>query len=422
MRFPAGFLWGASTSSYQIEGGNENSALAAWERKKGWEPCGKAADSWRLWQEDIRCLERLNLKAYRFSVEWSRVEPSPGVFDPAALARYAAMADALKRAGIRPMACLHHFSEPAWLFRENPAGWMSEEAPRRFLRFSERVVGALKESVSDWLTFNEPMVWLTAGYALGHFPPGVRRFWDMGRLFREQGLFRHVLLAHREAYQLIHREVPQARVSIAQNVTALEPATGSAADAAAVETWDHFMHRELLDAMKAEGTLDFLGINYYTRVFVRRSWMPLVPFRAFAAHAEIEKMLGPFLFRLLGGRRGDGVLTDMGWEIVPEGFERVLRAFWERYRLPILVTENGTADGDGSRRESYLRSHLGSMLSAMEAGVPVEGYLHWSLMDNYEWGSYAPKFGLFRVDRKTFERTPAAGAEYYARVAKTGEL
>ncbi|MEK7745865.1 MAG: family 1 glycosylhydrolase, partial [Elusimicrobiota bacterium] len=149
MRFPSDFLWGASTSSYQIEGGNENSALAAWERKKGWEPCGKAADSWRLWQEDIRCLERLNLKAYRFSVEWSRVEPSPGVFDQAALARYAAMADALKRAGIRPMACLHHFSEPAWLFRENPAGWMSEEAPRRFLRFSERVVGALKESVRD---------------------------------------------------------------------------------------------------------------------------------------------------------------------------------------------------------------------------------------------------------------------------------
>ncbi|MBI5201048.1 MAG: glycoside hydrolase family 1 protein, partial [Elusimicrobia bacterium] len=137
----------------------------------------------------------------------------------------------------------------------------------------------------------------------------------------------------------------------------------------------------------------------------------------------LERSLGSWLFRLAGGRRCDRTRTDMGWEIAPEGFERVVSSYWQAYRTPILITENGIADATGARREAYIRDHLAALGRAMKAGAKVTGYLHWSLVDNYEWGSYKPKFGLYHVDKKKgFERVPAPGAEFYASVAASGEL
>ncbi|MBI4346406.1 MAG: family 1 glycosylhydrolase, partial [Elusimicrobia bacterium] len=221
----------------------------------------------------------------------------------------------------------------------------------------------------------------------------------------------------------IKEERADARVGIAQNIVDVEPARTRASDMDAVRDWDSFMHRRLLELAISSGSLDFLGINYYTRIFVTKLPLPGVPLKALPGYAEVEKATGPWLFRLLGGRRGDRARTDMGWEVVPEGFERVIRSYWQAYKVPIVITENGVADGDGTRREAYLVEHLAALHRAMAAGARVRGYLHWTLVDNYEWGSYTPKFGLFHVDRKKgFERRPAAGADLYARVAETGEL
>lgn len=419
MRFPKGFLWGASTAAYQIEGDNVRSAFWEWETRKGWEPSGKAADSWRLWRRDLDCLKSLGLNAYRFSVEWSRVEPYPGEFDEEALERYAEMARAFRRAGVRPIACLHHFSEPSWLFKSVPKGWLSGGTVEAFLRFADRAVAALRPEVQDWITFNEPMVHLVMGYALGHFPPGFRKILTLERSFRP--LLSNVVRAHNEAYRMIHRDIPGARVSVAQNVADLEPARAGVEDLEALRAWDLFMHGKLLDMAISSGTLDFLGLNYYTRIFVNKC--RLAPLGAFPAYGEVEDLLGSRVFNWLGGRRGDRPRSDMGWEIVPEGLGRVVERLWKAYRLPILVTENGIADSTGTRREDYLRDHLASLGSAMEDGAVVLGYLHWSLVDNYEWGSYRPRFGLFHLDKAgTFKRLPSEGARYYSQVARRNSL
>ena len=424
MKFPPGFWWGASTSSYQTEGENRDSALWEWERRKGWERSGRAVDSWRLWRQDLACLKALHLNTYRFSVEWSRVEPLPGQWREDALEQYAELAAALAAAGIRPIACLHHFSEPAWLHREVPAGWRSEKTVKYFTRFAAKVAQALKGQVREWLVFNEPMVFLLAGYGFAIFPPG--RF-GAHRLERDflgtGGLIDLAARAHIEAAAAIRAARPDAVVGIAHNVTDLEPARDHPADRDAVRDWDRLMHHRLIDLLVEAKALDFLGINYYTRVFVRRLNLPGAPLRALPGHAEIEKALGPFLFRLLGGTRGDRPRTDMGWEIVPEGLERVLSRAWERYKLPLVVTENGIADAAGDKRERYLKDHLAAMGRALSASADIRGYLHWSLMDNYEWGSFKPKFGLFTVDRSGgYARRLAPGADFYAQVALKNEL
>lgn len=410
--FPKSFLWGASTASYQTEGGNHRSALKAWEKTRGWEECGEAARSWELFDEDLRLLKSLNATAYRFSLEWSRVEPEPGRFDREALARYASWARALAAEGIRPLACLHHFSEPAWLLHQHPRGWAEDGVREAFLRYCAEAGGALKGLVPDWLVFNEPMVFLVGAYGVPYFPPG-----GWGLLNPRGTLLSRVVpnaaRAHNEARDLLKRLDPACRVGVAHNVAALDPARPG--DEEARGRWDWFMHRNFLDLTKDR--LDFIGLNYYTRVFVSRCRLPGAPLGAFPGHGELEERLGPLLFRLLGGRRGDRPRSGMGWEVVPEGLGRVARELHAAYAKPLLVTENGMAAAPGLSRAAFIREHLDALARARAEGVPVEGYLHWSLMDNYEWGSYRPRFGLH--DRA---RRPADGADYYARVCASGAL
>ncbi len=410
--FPSDFLWGASTSSYQIEGGNTRSALWDWERRKGWERSAGAAGSWDRFEEDLACLKALNLKAYRFSVEWSRIQPEPNAFSEEVLERYAHWAQRLKEEGIRPFLCFHHFSEPAWLLREHPDGWLDEGVPARFLRFVEKTTAALKDHVNDWIIFNEPLVFLVGAYGMGHFPPGRWMLLDADKEFNPI-VVKNMAKAHIEGYKLVHRLQPGASVGVAHHVSELEPARPC--DGPAVEIWDRFMHLNYLDQIKDH--LDFLGINYYTRIFVRSAPLPLFPMKVFPGYAEMEEKMSRFLFKLLGGRRGDRPRTGMDWEIVPEGLGSVVSKLWGRYGKPIYITENGLADQTGELRESFIRDHLASLAAAMKEGADVRGYLHWSLIDNYEWGSYRPRFGLF-----TRERKPAAGSAYYGEVARTGKL
>ena len=418
MAFPEGFLWGCSTAAYQVEGGNAASNWAAWEARKRLEPCGAAANSWEMWREDVRCLQDLHANAYRFSVEWSRVCPHPGEFYDEALERYAAMARSLRLAGIRPIVCLHSFSEPAWLYEKYPRGWLGEEPVGYYLSFVDRVVQALRGEVSEWITFNEPMVWLMFGYGLGHWPPGMRHLFSLEKTFLKDGLVDRVARAHKEARRVIKGVQPEAKVGLAQNIADLEPSRASVADLHALQSWDRLMHSHLLDVLGAGGELDFLGLNYYTRIYVAAS--RLMPMGAMPGYGELESALGKTLFRLLGGRRGAGARTDMGWEVVPTGLGRVALRLWNAYKVPLLVTENGIADSTGLRREDFIRDHLRSLAWAMGQGADVRGYLHWSLVDNYEWGSFIPRFGLYSFDKaKGFRRKPANGAKFYASVIKS---
>lgn len=410
--FPADFLWGAASASYQTEGGNEGSALAGgWERARGWEPCGAACGSWERFDEDLRCLERLGAKAYRFSLEWSRVEPRPGEFDEAALARYEDWTRRLLGAGIEPVVTLHHFSEPAWLLREHPRGWTDPGFGVRFAAYAARAADVLAPRVRWWTTLNEPLVFAVMAYGAGLFPPGRRLMIGPSREFRKV-LVPALARAHVDARNIIKNRRPDAMVSIAHHVGELLPARPG--DEAAVERWDRLFHRDILDLLKGE--LDYLGLNYYTRVFVATPRFPFFPVNSLPGYAEFERGLGPRLFRLLGGVRGDLPRNDMDWEISPDSFGRVVSRLWTETGLPLLITENGVPDARGVLREDFLRSHLRALRGAMDGGAEVLGYLHWSLTDNWEWGSYRPRFGLF--DR---ERRPAAGAEYYARVCRTGD-
>lgn len=410
--FPKDFLWGASTAAYQIEGGNDRSALWDWEIRQGWERSGEAARSWELFEEDLKLIKALNLGAYRFSIEWSRVEPEPGRFDEKALERYAAWTRRLKEEGIRPFVCFHHFSEPAWLLKLHPRGWLDDSVRARFLSFVRKAAPALAAHANDWVTFNEPMVFLTGAYGFRFLPPGRWMLTNVEREFRPR-LVPNLARAHNEAFEYLHELQSGARVGVAHNLYALEPARPG--DGEAVAVWDRFMHRDFLDLTR--GRHDYLGINYYSRIFVAKSPVPFAPAGVVPGYAELEQRLSRPLFRLVGGRRDGKPRSAMDWEIVPEAFGPLLHRFSKDYGLPIYVLENGMAEPSQITREQFLRDHLASLSAAIKAGGDIRGYFHWSLLDNYEWGSYRPRFGLYTRDRK-----PANGAEYYARVAKTGEL
>lgn len=408
--FPEGFLLGASTASIQCEGGNERSTFAAWSRRKGWTEPGAACGSWERFEQDLACLKALGANAYRFSLEWSRVEPEPGKFDAAAFDRYGSWIERLKAEGIRPIVCLHHWSEPSWRLERRPDGWLSPESSADFRRYAGEAARRLGGLADDWLVFNEPMNFLVASYGAGHFPPGRRMLWNANGRFSKQ-LMPRLAAAHADAARLLRAANPSARIGVAMNVCDAVPATGSSRDAAAAEAWDEFFHRRFVELILPE--LDFVGINYYTRIYVKKAPLPLgFPVGAIPGYAEFERALGP-LFSLFGGRPQDEPRTSMGWTVDPDGLRRQLLRAWRRWGKPLMVTENGMADTPGLSREAFIRDHLAATSAAMAEGAKVLGYLHWTLLDNWEWGSYEPKFGLF-----TRERAPKDGVEAFKSLAE----
>ena len=394
--FPKTFLWGAATAAYQVEGNNTASDLWPWEKERGWEPSGIATDSWERYAEDIRLLKDLGANTYRFSVEWGRILPEPGKPDEAAIAHYRLILQALKAAGIRPLVTLHHFTNPVWFWKKHPRGWKDPGAVDDYLDYVRLLDARLGSEVHDWATFNEPMVYLTNAYLTGQFPPGERGVLQPvteSILPAEENIVR----AHKGAYAILHK--PGTRVGIVQNISWVVPWKDEPEHIAAARRWDQFFHWDLLE--KCRPALDYVGVNYYTRVYVRAFPFVFRPVNAFPFHVEVTyDRLGRFLFWLAGGRLGDGVKDDLGHEIYPEGIRFVTQAAWERLRVPIIVTENGTADHNDVYRAEYIRGHLRELARAVKEGVPVIGYIHWSLLDNYEWGSFTPRLGLYRVDRE----------------------
>jgi beta-glucosidase len=410
---PPDFLWGAATSAHQIEGGNVQNDWARFEampgKIRGGAGSGRAADHWNRVAEDIGLLRDLGANAYRFSIEWSRVEPEPGRWDEAAWAHYAGEMAQLRAAGIEPMVTLLHFTIPAWL--ADRGGLAADDFASRFAAFAAEAARRFGSQVRDWCTLNEPNVQMYEGFVEGAWPPGLRDRRAATTAFA--GLVR----AHALAARAIKAARPDAHVGVAMNLIAFQPLRRwylpdwiGAREADRGFNWAfydsikrgaitlHLSGFPELDEPLPElaGSADFFGVNYYRRNLVR-----------FSAGA-------PGLVELL---QGPGPRTDTGIEVYPDGLLALLRRAWARYHLPIIITENGVADSSDRLRPAYLRSHVYAMALALREGIPVKGYFHWSLMDNFEWTEgFGPRFGLYRVDYATQARVAGAGAAEFRRL------
>ncbi len=400
-------------SHYQVEG-NDPCDWTDWEaagRTRGG-PCGRAAGSWERYEEDAAAAAALGANAFRFSVSWSRVEPRRGEFDEDALERYARFVARLDALGLEPVVTLLHYTHPRWFHEETP--WTSTASVDAFARFAARTAKALGPKARCWTVLNEPFVLVLGGFLDGQVPPGLSSGRDASRALD------HLLAAHEAAAARIREATPGAAIGVAHNMMAFAPERpGNVVDRLLVRVGHRFYNRTLLDAF-GEGrwnaylppftrlsgrrpglpsSLDFLGVNYYSRLHLR-----------FLGDGG---RIGSFAYRDPLGRG----LTDNGWEVVPEAFLPLLREA-ATIGKPLVVTENGLADAADTKRTAFLEEHVAALGAAEAEGIPVYGYLHWSLVDNFEWlDGWDPQFGLLALDRETLGRRPRPSAETFRRLA-----
>lgn len=361
----------------------------------------------------------LHNNAHRLSLEWSRIEPRPGVWDDAALQRYREMLTGLRQRGIEPMVTLHHFTNPLWLAEQG--GWENEAVIAYFVRYARKVVTTLGDLTHLWCTINEPSVMIAQAYGLGRWPPGKK---DVSAGLRAA---LNLIRAHAAAYHAIHEIRPDARVGLAHHIIVWQPwRAWWPGDLAATNLVRHMFQDLLLGAIvrgtlripgrrsvrlpEAASSLDWLGVNYYQRYRIRSRLL----------HPGVDTAVVDHLTKP-GVPKGPG---EWG-EIHPRGLFDTLRLLWRRYRIPLAVTENGIPDASDEHRPGFIVTHLHQLWHALRQGIPVHGYYFWSVVDNFEWTEgYNPhfKFGLFGVNFDTQERHIRPSGRLYAAIARSGGL
>jgi beta-glucosidase len=385
--FPVGFLWGAATAAHQVEGGNTNNDWWAWEHMPG-SPCvessGDACDHYHRYAGDLDLLAGLGLNTYRFSLEWSRIEPAEREYSTAALDHYRRMCAECRERRLEPIVTFHHFTTPAWLAARG--GWTDPATADRFARFCERAAAHLGDVIGRACTINEPNIVAALGHRDGIFPPGLR---DPEQYTRAVAT---LIAAHQKGAAAIRAAKGRVPVGLTLAMQGHDAVDGGEArrDEAQREMEDQY-----LEAVRGD---DFLGVQAYTRLrFGPEGLRPPEP----------------------GAR-----LTQMGWEFWPEALGACVRHAAARVGgIPLLVTENGIATADDTERVEYLERALASLRDCMRDGIEVQGYLHWSLLDNFEWvHGFRPTFGLIAVDRPTQKRVPKPSATRLAAIAATGTL
>ena len=415
--FPTDFRWGVAVAAHQVEGNNTNCDWWAWEQEAGHikeeHTSGQACNWWEDAQSDFDLTGILGLSTLRLSVEWSRIEPHPGTFDDAALARYGRMLQDLRARDIEPMVTLHHFSSPLWLAEQG--GWENEETIALFGRFVYRTVEALGQHCDLWCTINEPNVYSYLGYLAGVYPPGKSDLKTM------MTVMRNMLTGHAAAYQAIHEIQPHARVGLAHNMRILDPANPRASrDRRVARAADHIYNQAVLTALtkgfwtsplgfgpawKLRHTLDWIGLNYYARDLIapdRKQRRALLGRQLHAEDAE-----------LLDGETG---------EFYPYGIFRCIQRL-SRLGVPIYVTENGIPDDDDDQRPRYLLTHLHQIWRAIQLSYPVMGYYHWTLADSFEWANGRTlRYGLFEADPESQVRMPRPSASLYANIIRANAI
>ena len=436
LQFPSGFMWGAATAAYQIEGAwnEDGKGLSIWDTfshqpgkiKRG-DTGDVAADHYHRWEEDVRLMADLGLKAYRFSISWPRVVPEgTGAVNPAGLDFYDRLVDALLANGIEPFITLYHWDLPQALHERG--GWPNRDVARYFAEYARVVAERLSDRVTYWITHNEPLVTAFSGYLAGELAPGIQ---DPAAALQTA---HHLLLSHGyavEALRAVARRPLQ--VGITLNLSPVHPASDSEQDHLAATRFDGILNRMFLDPVfrgqypedvrallgptfpptqpddmgHVAVPLDFLGVNYYTRSVVR-----------YDPNSPVIQATGV---------QPEGSEYSQMWEIYPPGMYEILARVWHDYRpASIYVTENGIPVPDGldldrrvrdGRRIGYLRDHMAQIHRAIADGVPTRGYFVWSLIDNFEWAlGYSMRFGLAYVDYETQKRTVKDSGRWYAGV------
>ncbi len=384
--FPEGFIWGSATAAYQVEGGIVND----WSMQGV--DAGAAIDLWNTYPSDFDAFQKMGHTMYRMSLSWARIEPQKGQYDLEALAHYKKMLQALKARGIQPMVTLFHFTAPQWFAEQG--GWTRAENVADFNRFVDKVSATFAEDVYYWNTINEPLVYAFRSYDEGEWPPFKKD--------RELALTvaKNLILAHGKAYRTVHKNDPLASVGFAKHVSILEPNWPlNPADQVMTSLQDYLFNFVFWEALKngemhlripgfkpidipfdpeLQNTVDFIGVNYYSRYKVQATGKVLTP--------------------------PDAPRTELNWSIAPQGMKTALQmanVYANVFKAPIIITENGLADHDDDVRPGFLVQHLKALHEAIEMGIPVVGYLHWSAIDNFEWtDGYGPKFGLMTSDRR----------------------
>ncbi|MFB0546149.1 MAG: GH1 family beta-glucosidase [Anaerolineae bacterium] len=434
--FPDGFIWGAATSAYQIEGAwqEDGKGESIWDRFchtpgriANGDTGDVACDHYHRWREDVGLMKDLGLQGYRFSISWPRVLPEGrGRVNPMGLDFYSMLVDALLEAAVEPFVTLYHWDLPQTL--QDRGGWPARSTAEAFVEYADLVTRSLGDRVKHWITLNEPYVSAIVGHLDGRHAPGHA---DPDEALAAA---HHLLLAHGWAVGLMRRNIREAQVGIALNLSGQTPASASVADRAAAWQQDGVVNRWFLDPLSARGypadivqhyghpmdfvqagdleviaaPVDFLGVNYYTRHIVRS--------KVLTEAENSPRTVIPNPDR-----------TEMGWEVYPEGLYDLLGRLHFDYRFPALyITENGAAspdrigpDGsvDDPLRIAYLNEHLTAAARAIAVGVPLRGYFVWSLMDNFEWAyGYPKRFGLIYVDYPTQQRVLKSSAHWYQRV------
>ena len=400
------FLWGTSTSSHQVEGNNTANDWWEWEiQGKLKEASGPACDHYRRYESDFDIVAKLGQNAHRFSIEWSRLEPEENAWDEEAFRHYERVLKALHERGLEPVVTLHHFTNPLWYTRKG--GWLNKKTPFYFARFTQKCVERFGKYVRFWVTINEPLVYLYHGFFAGLWPPGIKSFTSSMKVFRNQ------LRAHVAAYQVIHNYYKKELnlpvwVSIAKHLSHFMPCNqNSWKDRLTVKlrSWlfnDLFLNAavsgffmlpgQLPEFLKARNTLDFIGVNYYTRDFIR-----------FGGSFVGEKGMGVSCEKTHHPTE-TGELNMMGWEVYPEGLYHVLKKL-KRFNLPVVITENGIATLDDNQRAHFIQNHLSEVGRAAKEGINIQGYFYWSLLDNFEWAhGFGPRFGIVEVDYQSQTR------------------
>jgi beta-glucosidase len=405
--FPDDFLWGASTAGHQVEGGNYDQ-WTVWELAHAaelaetaadrlrWMPdwlrfkaeaekpsnyvSGKGVDHFSRYKEDFDILKKIGLNAFRFGIEWSRIEPERGVWDKKAIDHYHNYLHELKKRGIEPVINLWHWTHPVWF--EELGGWTVSENLRHFERFVQKIADEFGQDVTYILTVNEPNNYMALSHLTGEWPPQSRN------PIKALWVFRNLAKAHNKAYDILKAANPDLMVGPAtQFNNAMPKRPGHWLDTKVAKVVDYIWNWWFVNRIK--GKIDFIGFNYY-----------------FTQYFQNFKQVNP-----------PTPTNDLGWYMEPAGLAEIIAKTWLKYHKPIMITENGVADASDKYRQWWLKETMQALITSRKSGIDIIGYLHWSLLDNFEWKyGWWPKFGLVAVDRENdMKRTVRPSTVWWAK-------
>ena len=422
LEFPEKFLWGSTTAAHQVEGNCTNNNWSQWENTPSRhsytflhdkQSAGEACNHWNLYEQDFCLMENIGLNAYRFSVEWSKIEPEENQFDHSAIEHYSRIIDSLIKKNITPMITLHHFTHPDWF--EYKGAFEKENNIKYFLRFTKLVFREFSDRVTFFCVINEPEVFTVQGYFTGIFPP------EKQNIYLAAKVLKNLIKAHVIVYEGI-KSLPggnSSKIGFVKNINQFKPWRKlNPIDQLISKFSNHFYNDLVLHCLKTDSftsnipilhllnekipgashSYDFIGLNYYSHNFLKFQLIKKPHF--IPQYPEDEPK------------------TDMPYTMYPRGFYDALQTV-STLGKPIIVTENGIADKQDNLREKWIREYLEQLQNALNDGMDIRGYFYWSLLDNYEWAEgYHMKFGLYEVNFKTQERKLREGAKIYRQIIK----